>query len=97
SSSTLRLHDALPFYYTKNKLTRAILGARADPNLIEIEPDLAESWESNDDTTQFTFHIREGAKFHNVEPVNGRVLTAEDVMASFRSEEHTSDLQSREN
>ena len=30
----------------------------------------AESWEGNDDATQFTFHLREGMKFHNGDPVN---------------------------
>lgn len=29
----------------------------------------ATSWEANDDATQFTFHLREGATFHNGEPV----------------------------
>ena len=29
----------------------------------------ATSWEANDDATQFTFHLREGATFHNGDPV----------------------------
>ena len=29
----------------------------------------AESWEPNDDATQFTFHLKSGAKFHNGETV----------------------------
>jgi len=68
--------------YTKNKLTRAVFGPQADPSLIEIEPDLAESWEANPDSTQFTFHLRRGAKFHNVEPTMGREFTSEDVRLS---------------
>ena len=35
----------------------------------ELEGLAAESWESNEDATQFTFHLKEGAKFHNGEDV----------------------------
>jgi len=69
--------------YTNNKLTRAKLGASANYNLIEIEPDLAESWESNAEATQFTFHLRRGVKFQNIEPVMGREFTSEDVLMSY--------------
>jgi peptide/nickel transport system substrate-binding protein len=68
--------------YTKNKLTRAIFGARARQEHIDIEPDLAESWEVNDQATVFTFKLRSGVKFHNVAPLNGREFTADDVRAS---------------
>jgi len=69
--------------YTKNKLTRAVLGAAADPKRIDIEPDLAESWEASPDATEFTFHLHPGVKFHNVEPTMGREFVAEDVKLSF--------------
>ncbi|MCC6236784.1 MAG: hypothetical protein IT299_04325, partial [Dehalococcoidia bacterium] len=69
--------------YTKNKLVRAAMNPYADPYRIQIEPDLAESWEVNADATQFTFHLRQGVKFHNVAPVNGREFTSDDVKASF--------------
>ena len=68
--------------YTKNKLTRAVFGPKADPNLIDIEGDLAESWEVSDDATEFTFHLHKGVKFHNVAPVQGREFTSEDVRVS---------------
>jgi peptide/nickel transport system substrate-binding protein len=50
-----------------------------DPGLIDIEPDLAESWEVTDDATKFTFKLRQGAKFHNIAPVSGREFDSEDV------------------
>ena len=48
----------------------------------KILPDLAESWEQKDDLT-YSFRLRQGVKFHNVPPVNGRELTSEDVKYSI--------------
>ena len=69
--------------YTSNKLTRAKFGPTSNGNLIEIEPDLAESWEVNADATEFTFHLRQGVKFQNVPPVDGRAFDVEDVRLSY--------------
>ncbi|MFH1484965.1 MAG: ABC transporter substrate-binding protein [Chloroflexota bacterium] len=52
------------------------------PETLEILPDLAEKWEQPDDKT-LILHLREGVKFHNVPPVNGREFTAEDVVYNF--------------
>ncbi len=43
---------------------------------------LAESWELLDLATMI-WHIRQGVYFHNVEPVNGREMTADDIIYSF--------------
>lgn len=48
-----------------------------DPQL-NLTPDLAESWDINDNGTTYIFHIRENAKFHN-----GRAVTAQDFIYSF--------------
>jgi len=40
--------------------------------------DLVEKWEQPSDT-EYVFTLRQGVKFHNVPPVNGRLFTAEDV------------------
>ena len=45
-------------------------------------PELATSWEFPDDRT-IVFHLRSGVKYHDLPPVNGREMTAEDVKFSF--------------
>ena len=45
----------------------------------DIHPWLAESWTPNADSSEWTFKIRKGVKFHN-----GKELTAEDVVWSAR-------------
>jgi peptide/nickel transport system substrate-binding protein/oligopeptide transport system substrate-binding protein len=44
-----------------------------DPISMEVQPAAAETWESNDEATVWTFNLVEGAKFHN-----GREVTADD-------------------
>jgi peptide/nickel transport system substrate-binding protein len=44
-------------------------------------PALAETWESNADGTEWTFHLRHGVKFHN-----GADFDANDVVASYVAE-----------
>ncbi|MBU2936395.1 MULTISPECIES: ABC transporter substrate-binding protein [Pacificibacter] len=53
-------------------------------NLIEVGaggvlmPELATSWDSNDDLTVWTFQLREGVQFHN-----GKTMDADDVVFSI--------------
>jgi len=49
-----------------------------DPRTRELVGVLAERWESNADATEFTFHLRKDAIFHDGTPV-----TAEDVAYSY--------------
>jgi peptide/nickel transport system substrate-binding protein len=46
-------------------------------------PDLAESWEVSDDGLVVTFHLRQGVKWANIPPVNGREVVADDVVFSY--------------
>ncbi|MCC6235892.1 MAG: ABC transporter substrate-binding protein [Verrucomicrobiales bacterium] len=45
----------------------------------EVMADLAEKWETPEPNV-YIFHVRPGVKFQNVAPVNGRAMTAEDVV-----------------
>ena len=51
------------------------------PSLL-LECDLCESWEALDPLT-YSFKLREGVRWHDVAPVNGRELVAEDVAYSL--------------
>ena len=44
---------------------------------------LAESWDLSEDLRTYTFNIRDGVNWHNKAPMNGRALTASDVVYSF--------------
>jgi peptide/nickel transport system substrate-binding protein len=53
-------------------------------NQVDVEPDLAESWDVSKDLKTWTFHLRKGVFFHPFpgEP-NGYELTADDVVYSL--------------
>ena len=57
-----------------------------------LAPGLAESWEVSDDGLEFTFHLREGVKFHSTDWFTPtRDFNADDVVFSFMrqlSDEH---------
>lgn len=60
-----------------------------DVNTLEIVPDLAESWEVSPDGLTYTFHLRDGVRWQNVPPVNGRPFTSDDVVATFEAVKQT--------
>jgi peptide/nickel transport system substrate-binding protein len=45
----------------------------------QVHPELAEAWESNPEGTEWTFHLRQGVKFHD-----GKEFTAADVAYTFK-------------
>lgn len=57
-----------------------------DPDSGEITPWLAESWEINDELTEFTFHLRDDVTFSD-----GSVFDAEAVKANFDQYVHGDD------
>lgn len=53
---------------------------REDPtDYTKLIPGLATHWEFNEDSTEVTFYLREGVKFHN-----GDIMTADDVYFSLQ-------------
>jgi peptide/nickel transport system substrate-binding protein len=75
-----KTNNTLSFVYSK--LVRHKVGGEIRPGTFIVEPDLAERWETPDETT-YIFHLRKGVKWHNKPPVNGRELVAEDVKFSY--------------
>src|SRR5437588_3084447 len=74
-----KTHIALSF--THSRLLKHKAGPGVTPGSFPIEGDLAESWTQPTDTT-YVFKLRKGVKWHNKPPVNGRELTADDVVFS---------------
>lgn len=53
---------------------------KPEPDTLQPVPDLAESWESNEDFTEWTFILRQGVKWHD-----GEAFTADDVVFTYDS------------
>jgi peptide/nickel transport system substrate-binding protein len=79
-TTNAKTHAALSFVHST--LVRHKVGSGIQPGTFIVEPHLAERWEALDDTT-YVFHLRQGIKWHNKPPVNGRELVAEDVKFTF--------------
>ncbi|MFJ2031750.1 TIGR04028 family ABC transporter substrate-binding protein [Streptosporangium sp. NPDC087985] len=47
-----------------------------NPKTLEIEPWIASSWEVNADSTEYTFHLREGVTFADGTPLDATVVAA---------------------
>lgn len=66
-------------YYMLDINTRSVYNGLAYVNpSLEVEPELATGWESDDAQQVWEITLREGVKFHD-----GRDMTADDVLASF--------------
>ena len=70
-----------------NMVYNRILGFNRGVNLhpanIEIEPELAHSWERSPDGLTLTFHLRDDVYWQNVAPLNGRQFIASDVKFAY--------------
>ena len=64
-------------------LTQFKTGPDVPPGTHILEPGLAERWDISPDGKTYTFFLRKGVKFHDVPPINGREMTADDVAFSI--------------
>src|SRR2546422_803587 len=69
---------------TSNRLVRyAFTDEASGPGDMSLKGDLAESWAASPDHRVWTFKLRQGVKWQNLPPLNGRELTAADVKYCF--------------
>ncbi len=76
---TIAFKTHIPYTFTHSRLLKHKAGPNIVPGTFPIEGDLAESWSQPNETT-YVFKLRKGARWHNKPPVNGRELTADDVV-----------------
>ncbi|WP_084652862.1 ABC transporter substrate-binding protein [Nocardioides insulae] len=81
AEASFTVHYAVGTVY--NRLLAFQTGEQYEFNTNELKGDLAEEWEANDDRTEWTFHLREGVKWQNKPPVNGREFTSKDVTCTL--------------
>lgn len=79
-SSSIYTHGYMGLVY--NKLVTYEIGQNVDYTDYNIVGDLAEEWEVSEDGKVYTFYLRE-AYWHDMEPVNGRKVVAQDVVATM--------------
>lgn len=71
---------------TSNRLVRYVVGDEASgPTDLSLKGDLAESWSVSPDHRMWTFKLRQGVKWQNVPPLNGRELTSADIKYCFEA------------
>src|SRR5262247_4920776 len=72
----------IPNTFTHSRLVKHKAGPGVAPATFPVEGDLAESWSQPSETT-YVFKLRKGVRWHPKPPVNGRELTADDVVYSM--------------
>jgi len=70
--------------YLTNRVLRFAYGPEYSPTDSTLAPDIASAMPEQPDPLTVVIPIREGVKFHDVAPTNGRLMTAEDVAWSMR-------------
>jgi peptide/nickel transport system substrate-binding protein len=79
---TLSFVTMCPLSLVYSRLVKVKAGPSVKPMTYPIEPDLAESWTQQNDTT-YVFKLKKGVRWHNKPPVNGREFTADDVKYTY--------------
>lgn len=81
-AATFLTHALASYSYSRLMRFKTVEGTLPEDEFYTPVPEVAASVENPDPTT-YVFTLRPDVKFHNVAPVNGRLLTADDVVYSF--------------
>lgn len=65
-----------------SRLLRLKSGSEVELPSMAVECELCHAWEMEDERT-FVFYLREEVRWHDLDPVNGRGLVAEDLIYSY--------------
>jgi peptide/nickel transport system substrate-binding protein len=80
-NTSFRTRTFAGFFYSR--LLKFENGPGIGENSFIPTGDLAEKWEISKDGLTYTFYLRKNAKWQNKPPVNGRPVTADDVVYSW--------------
>jgi peptide/nickel transport system substrate-binding protein len=78
---SFRVQEFAAFHYSRLLMSKKGPGIGGQAYI--MEGDLAETWKASEDGKTWTFNLRQNAKWHNLPPMNGRPVTAQDVVWSF--------------
>jgi peptide/nickel transport system substrate-binding protein len=78
---TISYKTHIAYSFTRSRLLKYKAGPSVPPGVFPLEADLAESWAQPSDTS-YVFKLRKGVRWHAKPPVNGREVTADDVVYS---------------
>src|SRR6266403_1829014 len=78
---TISYKTNILYTFTHSRLLKYKAGPAVQPGTFTLEGDLAESWSQPSETT-YVFKLRKGVRWQAKPPVNGRELTADDVVFS---------------
>lgn len=81
-ASTFLTHALASYSYSRLMRFKTVVGDLPESDWYSPEPEVASKVENPDELT-YTFTLRDDVKFHNMPPVNGRLMNADDVVYSF--------------
>lgn len=81
-ATTFLTHALASYCYSRLLRYKTTIGELPQDEWYGVQPELASEWENPDDTT-FIFTIHPEATWHPVDPVNGRKVTASDVVYAW--------------
>jgi peptide/nickel transport system substrate-binding protein len=74
-----------PASYHYSRLLRSISGPDINPaDHTQLEGDVVAEWEQPDDTT-YVFTLKDNVAYHDKAPMNGRMMNAQDVLATYEA------------